>query len=75
MGAKLRMNWSIGKMIQPNTRKRNLVIVRAGANSLHQGWLSKPYEGRSVDLVISYFSENAFEAHVEMDGVAPVLHV
>ena len=62
-------------MNQPNSRKRNLVIVRAGENSLHAGWLSKPYEDRSFDLVISYFSKAAFDAHAELDGVTRVLHV
>lgn len=62
-------------MNHPQSRKRNLVIVRAGEKSLHPEWLSKPYEERSFDLVVSYFSKAAFEAHEEMAGVAKVLHI
>jgi len=35
--------------------ERNLVVVRAGNNSLHEGWLA---EGRSWDLVVSYFGDD-----------------
>lgn len=62
-------------MNQPPSRKRNLVIVRAGENSLHPGWLSSPYDERTFDLVISYFSKTAFDAHTKLDGVTRVLHV
>ncbi|MFN7136575.1 MAG: DUF707 domain-containing protein [Thermomonas sp.] len=35
------------------SQRRNLVIVRAGDNSVHPGWLAGP--GRSFDLFVSYF--------------------
>lgn len=38
--------------------RRNLVVVRAGANSLHRGWLG---EGRSWDLGISSFHSDRAE--------------
>ena len=53
--------------------RSNLVIVRAGPNSLHQGWLSAPAASRSFDLVVSYYSEEAYEAHEPADGVSAVL--
>jgi hypothetical protein len=34
---------------------RNLVVVRAGDKSLHEGWLAP---GRSWDLVVSYFGDD-----------------
>ena len=53
--------------------KRNLVVVRAGGKSLHPGWLDEPHAARSWDLLVSYFSEEAFAAHKPQPGVAAVL--
>jgi hypothetical protein len=39
--------------------KRNLVVVRAGDSSLHAGMLDIPYEERSYDVLLSFFSERA----------------
>jgi hypothetical protein len=36
---------------------RNLVIVRAGDTSLHEGWLAGPEE-RNWDIVVSYFGDD-----------------
>lgn len=38
---------------RPAVARRNLVILRAGDNSCHAGWLAGPH--RSFDLFISYF--------------------
>lgn len=42
---------------QPESRqrKKNLVVVRAGDNSLHHGWISSP--ARDFDLLISYYGK------------------
>lgn len=53
--------------------KKNLVVVRAGDNSLHPGWIDCPYEDRNFDLLISYFSETAYQAHQPAEGVQAVL--
>lgn len=53
--------------------KPNLVVVRAGKNSLHHDWLALPYDDRNWDLVVSYFDEAAFEAHEDAPGVQAVL--
>ena len=53
--------------------KRNLVVVRAGGKSLHHGWLDEPYKTRSWDLIVSYFSDEAFAAHDPQPGVSAVL--
>ena len=55
------------------TRKSNLIVVRAGQNSLHPGWLNLPYAQRDFDLVVSYFNETAYENHQEEAGVTPLL--
>ena len=34
-------------------RRRNLVVLRAGDNSLHHGWLDAP--ARDFDLFVSYY--------------------
>jgi hypothetical protein len=38
-------------------RSKNLVIVRAGDSSLHEGWLCGP-EARDWDIVVSYFGDD-----------------
>jgi hypothetical protein len=53
--------------------KPHLVVVRAGASSLHSGWLDIPHETRSWDLIISYFNEDAYQAHQDQPGVQAVL--
>ncbi|TMV05663.1 hypothetical protein FGK63_16615 [Ruegeria sediminis] len=53
--------------------KNNLVVVRAGENSLHPGWIARPYAERNFDLLISFFSEVAFDAHEPAEGVQAVL--
>lgn len=57
----------------PAPAKPNLVVVRAGRSSLHHDWLAMPYEARNWDLVVSYFDEAAFEAHIPQTGVQAVL--
>lgn len=52
--------------------KTNLIVVRAGLDSLHENWLQIPYEERDYDLVISYFKAQAFHAHVPAEGVSAV---
>ncbi|MEP4441969.1 MAG: hypothetical protein ABJ059_00755, partial [Hyphomicrobiales bacterium] len=47
----------------------NLVIVRAGKNSLHNHWLDQAPETRSWDLIVSYFDKEAFDSHQEQPGV------
>lgn len=54
-------------------KRRNLVIVRAGALSLHGRWLELPYAQRSYDLVVSYYDEDAFGGFIPMEGVSAVL--
>lgn len=49
--------------------KNNLVIVRAGANSLHRNWLNQDYSERNFDVVISYFNQQAFDSHAQEPGV------
>lgn len=58
---------------QQRNRKENLVVVRAGEGSLHAAWLSRPYEDRSFNLVVSYYSESAFSSHAAARGVRAVL--
>lgn len=53
--------------------KSKLVVVRAGPDSLHEGWLSVPAAERSFDLLVSYYSEDAYGRHQPADGVAAVL--
>lgn len=53
--------------------KSNLVVVRAGAKSLHGSWLDRPYSERSFDLIVSYFDEAAYKAHEPRAGVQAVL--
>lgn len=49
--------------------RRNVVIVRAGLNSLHHGWLDLPYEQRNFDIIVSYFNQEAYDRHSAEDGV------
>ena len=55
------------------TPKPNLVVVRAGGGSLHPGWLDRPHETRSWDLIVSYFNEDAYRAHTPEPGVQAIL--
>ncbi|WP_419758491.1 DUF707 domain-containing protein [Acidisoma sp.] len=54
--------------------RRNLVIVRAGDNSLHPGWMQGP-EVRNWDLVVSYFGNDPDryreDGIVRIDGKGP----
>ena len=47
----------------------NLVIVRAGKESLHGGWLELPAGKRGWDLIVSYYHPDACAAHPEREGV------
>ncbi|MDR6100987.1 hypothetical protein QE369_001165 [Agrobacterium larrymoorei] len=49
--------------------RKNLVIVRAGKDSLHGGWLGQPYCSRSFDVIVSYYDQKAFQQHEPQDGV------
>lgn len=53
--------------------RRNLVIVRAGPNSLHLGWLGEGYSGRDFDLVVSYYDTDAYARHPREEGVTAFL--
>jgi hypothetical protein len=48
-------------------RRRNLVIVRAGDDSLHPGWLEGADE-RNFDLLVSYYGEQSgrFREHADL---------
>ena len=35
---------------------RNLIIVRAGAKSLHHGWI-QPKDERNFDLLVAYYED------------------
>lgn len=52
---------------------RNLVIVRAGAHSLHQRWLELPPERRDYELLVSFYDEDAFARFTPGEGVSAVL--
>jgi hypothetical protein len=54
-------------------RRKNLVIVRAGSNSLHRRWLELPHAERGYDLVVSYYDEEAFSAFEATEGVSAIL--
>ncbi|MFT4091458.1 MAG: hypothetical protein QM645_12050 [Asticcacaulis sp.] len=56
-----------------NARQKNLVVVRAGNNSLHHDWFNTGWEDRNYDLVVSYFSPEAYAAHEPREGVRAVL--
>ena len=60
--------------VRPETApKQNLVVVRAGENSLHPGWLNHDNNPYNFDLLISYFSQAAYENHKNAPGVRAVL--
>ena len=48
---------------------KNLVIVRAGKNSLHKVWLEMPYTQRNWDIIVSYYDESAYEEGPCGEGV------
>ncbi len=52
---------------------KSLVVVRAGSKSLHNRWQEIPYEDRNYDLLISYFSDEAYAEFVPEPGVDAVL--
>ncbi len=52
---------------------KSLVVVRAGGKSLHSRWLEIPYDDRNYDLLISYFSDEAYAEFVPEPGVDAVL--
>ena len=54
--------------------KRNLVVVRAGIQSLHHRWQEIEYEDRNYDLLVSFFSDEAFSKFVPEPGVEAVLN-
>lgn len=53
--------------------RKNLVVVRAGNRSLHSRWQEIPREDRSFDLLISYFSDEAYAQFTPEPGVEAVL--
>ncbi|NVO57713.1 hypothetical protein HW561_18095 [Rhodobacteraceae bacterium B1Z28] len=53
--------------------KKNLVVVRAGSKSLHHRWQEIGYEDRNYDLLVSYFSDDAYARFVPEPGVEAVL--
>lgn len=53
--------------------KKNLVVVRAGANSLHGRWSEIPYAERNFDLLVSFYSEAAFASFEPEPGVKAVI--
>lgn len=53
--------------------KKNLIVVRAGGKSLHPRWQEISYEDRNYDLLISFFSDEAFAAFKPEPGVEAVL--
>ena len=50
---------------------RNLIIVRAGAKSLHHGWM-QPKDERNFDLLVAYYEEPA--SRVSESGIS-YIHV
>lgn len=52
---------------------RNLVVVRAGAGSLHGRWLAASRQARRFDLLVSFYDAAAFHDFKEGDGVRAVL--
>jgi hypothetical protein len=61
-------------MSENSASPRNLVVVRAGPDSLHRQWLPGPDEKRCFDLVVSYFERDCFERHREAPGVSACFH-
>ncbi|WCK26370.1 hypothetical protein [Agrobacterium pusense] len=56
-------------MSQASSCKKNVVIVRAGTNSLHTGFLDLPYRERDFDVVVSYYDAEAYVRHSHEPGV------
>lgn len=56
-------------------KRRNLVVVRAGPNSLHQRWVELPYAERNYDLLVSYYDEDAFDTFETRDGMTADLAI
>lgn len=52
-------------------QRKNLVVVRAGDQSLHEEWLGFSYGARDFDVVVSYYSREAYFRHIAEDGVWP----
>lgn len=52
--------------------RKNLIVVRAGISSLHARWLEIPYAERNYDLLVSYFSEEAYGRFAPSEGVTAV---
>lgn len=55
------------------TPRRNLVVLRAGPDSLHAGWLDLPYAERDFDVLLSFYAPQAHAAFVASPGVSAVL--
>jgi len=55
------------------SKKRNLVVVRSGKNSLHNNWLNQPYEKRLFDTIISFYDEDAFNSFTPSEGIEKIL--
>ncbi|MEK6205444.1 MAG: hypothetical protein N2B02_07445 [Amylibacter sp.] len=55
-------------------KMRNLVIVRAGKNSLHKGWLANSSCKPNWDLVISYYDKQAYEERKHTAGAQSVFY-
>ena len=53
--------------------KKNLVVVRAGGKSLHHRWQEIAHENRNYDLLISFFSDEAYTEFSPEPGVEAVL--
>lgn len=53
--------------------KKNLVVVRAGGESLHHRWQEIAHESRNYDLLISFFSDEAYTEFSPEPGVEAVL--
>lgn len=51
--------------IAVRTKRRNLVILRAGDGSLHRGWIAEP--NRDFDLFISYYGKQPDMHRAEAD--------
>lgn len=51
----------------------NLVVVRAGAHSLHGRWLEPPPARRDYELLVSFYDEEAFARFTPACGVSAVL--
>jgi hypothetical protein len=52
---------------------RNLVVARVGKTSLHHRWLNLPHDQRSFDVLLSFYSPEAFASFVPLEGVEAVL--